>query len=455
MIEKVLQYIEKFELINSDDHILIAVSGGADSMALLHMLSPYPITVAHVNHMLRGSASDADEELVANYCSEHQIPFYSKKIPIQQIVEQEQGNVQAICRRERYAFFKKVYGQIGATKLATAHHADDQLESIMMALIHDATPTSMQGIQPIRTLDNMSVIRPLLALTKQEIYHYMLQHHMIYREDKSNEANYYLRNRVRHQLIPFMQQENPAIAENILYWTTLLREDQQYLDQQASELFPAIITQLEDECYKIDIVAFKNEPLALQRRIVLILLTYIYSPQNVAYRQTSLQALLTLCQHEEGSEILHLPNGWQAKRSYHAVHIMRGIKVQQQKTQILQVNEWLDCQHGIALYVTDKQSMPNDTVARYYFNSKQLQLPFTVRARQDGDRIQLKGMASPKRLSRLFIDEKIPIYDRDSIPLIIANGEVVAVCGVRMGGYFSTVPRAEDDMVLLVKAVSR
>ena len=166
-------YIQQMNLIAPGDHLLIACSGGVDSMALLHYLHKesvklhIKISCVHVDHMLRGAVSKEDLQFVERYCLEQGIPFYGKSIPIASIVQQEGGNVQAICRRERYQYFKEILQQIGASKLVTAHHADDQLESVLMALTTKRSTNGLAGIHAIRSFGRFTIIRPFLTVTKQ------------------------------------------------------------------------------------------------------------------------------------------------------------------------------------------------------------------------------------------------------------------------------------------------
>ena len=167
-------------MISCDDRVLVAVSGGMDSMALLHFLYKYRIQLqielcaVHVDHMLRGEQSAEDCRFVEAFCKERHITIFSKAIPIPSIIEEENGNVQAICRRERYRYFEETMEKQQFNKLVTAHHADDQLESILMALTKGAIVKGIQGIQAIRPLfENHFVVRPFLAVTKEEIGQYL------------------------------------------------------------------------------------------------------------------------------------------------------------------------------------------------------------------------------------------------------------------------------------------
>lgn len=448
----ILQEIQTQNLIGETDTLLLAVSGGVDSMVMLDVLKEVPcqrVIVAHVDHMLRGEQSMQDAQMVENYCQEHQLEFVKASINIPQILADNGGNTQDVCREQRYQFLRKIYQRYAATKLVTAHHADDQLENLLMALIQDATVSTMQGIRPMRQLLAMTLIRPLLPFTKAELYRYAKQYGVPYREDASNASDDYLRNRLRHHVTPLLQQENPKLAANIMRFTQHLSEDELYLQQQALTLFEQIVIKYDATSYRIDISDFKNKPVALQRRVVLLLLSYLYEQHPIANSQSLVVDMMKLMQTIEGNKHYDLPKGFIMQRSYNKVDIHKPFQKKHQKNKKLHLNEWFYGENGVRLCVTIPRDIA-DEVKRYYFNSQQLPLPFFIRQRMQGDRIMLKGMSNPKRLSRLFIDCKVPTYERDLIPILLSGDEVIAACGVRMSHHFSERRRSTDDMMLCI-----
>ena len=240
---KIKQYIEKEQLIQQDDHLLIAVSGGVDSMALLHYFVKtkaqwgVKVEAVHVDHMLRGAVSAKDRAFVQQYCDEQGVKLHATAIPIPDILAKENGNTQLICRRERYNYFTEILQKINATKLVTAHHADDQLESVLMALTKNATVNSMQGIRSQRIFNEKSLIRPFLTVTKSEIREYLQKQGQNYREDASNAKDDYLRNRFRHHIVPLLEAENPRIAKQVGNFTKHLQEDDALLMTLAHDVF--------------------------------------------------------------------------------------------------------------------------------------------------------------------------------------------------------------------------
>ncbi|MGE6517243.1 tRNA lysidine(34) synthetase TilS [Lysinibacillus sphaericus] len=462
---KVKQFIEEEQLLQQDDHLLVAVSGGVDSMALLHYFVKtkkqwgVKIEAVHVDHMLRGEASAEDRAFVQRYCNKYGIILHATAIPIPEIMALENGNSQLICRRERYRYFGEVMQNTVATKLVTAHHADDQLESVLMALTKNATMNSMQGIRPQRFFEGKSLIRPFLTVTKTEIREYLQKQGLDYREDASNNKDVYVRNRFRHHVVPLLKVENPRVAEQVSHFTQHLQEDEAFLMTLAHEVFSKIVNRNNGNMYSMKIEAFQLVPLALQRRLILILLNYLYKDSNTIQSYALMTSLSKLCDTTAGFAEVHLPEGFIAVRSYGKLTIHQKESFEDQtavEKQILSIaNSWITLSNGVRLCLVKLPELStellSDTAQLFYFNAGKLTLPLYVRARKEGDRMLLKGMDQPKRLSRLFIDEKIPLNERNSWPLLISQSdEVVAVIGVRMGVFFSTTAQPNDDTVLIV-----
>lgn len=466
--DKVRKYIQELKMINPGDRLLVAVSGGMDSMALLHYLFKYrtqlgiEVFAVHVDHMLRGEQSEGDRLFVEAFCKERGIKIFSRAIPIPAILDAEQGNSQAICRRERYQYFEEIMGAYDLRKLVTAHHADDQLESVLMALTKGAIMKGIQGIRCVRSLGSHGVvIRPLLAVTKEEIRLYLKEQGISYREDASNAKDAYLRNRLRHHVLPLLKAESEAVSTHAVHLTKNLQEDAAYLMEQAERLFPSIVLKLGEHMYSMEIDAFQKVPVALQKRIILILLNYIYNKSNTIQSYTVWTSILKLCDATDGSAEVHLPEGFKAVRSYNQLRVF---KEEAKRADLalgeVPLNQWIDVGRKFRLYIgKSSETVDNhrsDDIQVYYFSTQELSLPFVIRMRQEGDRIALKGMSKPKRLSRLFIDEKIPLMIRDSLPILATlDNEVIAVIGVRVSNYFSEVKRLNDDMVLMFSASTR
>ena len=456
--KKIEQYIMRHQLIKRNSHLLVACSGGVDSMALLHFLHKksgnfsIQLSCVHVDHMLRGEESFEDLQFVKSYCDERGIPFYGKSIAIPEIVEREGGNVQAICRKERYNYFEQIMQQIEADNLVTAHHADDQVETVLMSLTRNSSMTGLKGIDPIRTFSEFHIIRPFLAVTKIEIKEYLLSNKINWREDVSNAKNVYTRNRFRNKIIPLMQEENEQLSTNILQITEQIRNDDAFLMELAMGRFTDIVTKSDKNRYKLSVQALKEVPIALQRRLILILLNYIYGKHHTYQTYQLVQSILSLSYTQNGHSEVHLPERFIAKRSYDELVVEK----LQPKTVLSSIyltkNEWVMFgQYRIFVgdLLFDHSSYKSSTL--YYFNSEHFDAPFFVRPFKQGDRIHLHGMEQAKRISRIFIDEKIPVDERQLLPIIATEDEIIAIGSVRHSKKISKSKRPFDNCVIIIE----
>jgi tRNA(Ile)-lysidine synthetase-like protein len=457
---QVLDFIRQEQLIHTRDRLVIACSGGVDSMALLSFCMKLQknmeldLIVAHVDHMLRGEVSLQDRRFVESFCAERGLICESVSIDIPTLHKVQSGNLQALCRSERYTFLQQVMQKHNANKLVTAHHADDQLESLLMALVKSLSVASLQGISMRRPFGQGEVIRPFLMVTKDEIREYLQSTGNTFREDASNAKDDYTRNRIRHKIVPVMKQQNLVVSEHAVILAQQLAEDESYLQAQAYESFERVVKKIGDSLYEIGIEAFQNEPVALQRRLILILLNYIYNATNTFQSYTLSTAVLNLMQSMDGSSEVHLPNGFKARRYYDLVMIGR---LQQQTpiaAQELQLNEWRQF-IGVRMYIGESSCVTSPTHHAgdvYFFSRASVAFPLRVRARQPGDKLHILGMDRTKKLSRIFIDEKVPLHLRDEWPILVDNNdEILATLGIRVSNIFSKSKRPEDDLMLIVE----
>lgn len=459
--QKVLQFIDSEHLVNEGSRLLIACSGGVDSMALLTFFDKYKrilgieLFVAHVDHMLRGEQSAGDRMFVEQFCESRNIPCFSTAIPIPDLLVEHGGNSQAVCRKERYAFFTAIMQEQAIDTLVTAHHADDQLESILMGLAKAGTVTGMQGIHVKRYFTNGIIIRPFLMVTKEEIRGYLQKSGVNFREDPSNAKDDYTRNRLRHHVVPLLKAENEFISQHATQFSMQLMQDDAYLRELAQEAYDRLVKKKSENCYEVEITAFLKEPLALQRRLILILLNYLYNDTNTFQSHTLCTSILKMFQTQNGSSMINLPKRFVVSRQYGRVFFQK----EQEKTPIaseeLTFNEWNEGR-DVRIYIgeTSRMTAPLSAGAQiYYVGADTLAFPIRIRTREVGDRIQLAGMSEPKRLSRLFIDEKVPLTKRDDWSLLVdAHNEVLAVIGLRVSSKFSRTRRAGDDYVFVVES---
>ncbi|WP_088008446.1 tRNA lysidine(34) synthetase TilS [Indiicoccus explosivorum] len=284
--QQVLDFIEKRQLIEKGDHVCVACSGGADSMVLLHVLKSHKtrlgirLSAVHVDHMLRGEESAEDRRFTEVICREWGIPLFSTAISVKQLLAEDGGNSQDVYRRARYQYFEEVMTAATADKLATAHHADDQLETLLMNGLRGSLHTGTFGIPITRPFAGGQLIRPLLGVSRESIENYAGSSGIRFRQDSSNFSEKYTRNRIRSKLIPALKEEEPEAAVRAARTAAELQEDQAFLNGEAEKKLKQLL-RMDGDSYLISARAFRTVPSALQKRMLPLLLKYLYPKEFV------------------------------------------------------------------------------------------------------------------------------------------------------------------------------
>lgn len=458
-ILKVKKYIDKHQLIQSGDRLLLACSGGADSVATvltfhsLKGLYDVQLGIVHTDHQLRGEESVEDMHFVEQLADRLDIPFYGTTLEVPSRVEAEGGNVQVICREERYAYFDIVMKQEHFDKLVLGHHADDQIETIVMTLVRGTLSSSLTGIPITRPFSEGSIIRPFLCVTKEEILDFVQFQEQSFRHDPSNDKHTYTRNRMRHTVVPLLRQENVHVADNIRTFVEKQQQDDTFLQMLAKEKFDQVVTFKSKSSFFMDTKEFSEIPVALQRRVILILLRYMYDSSNTLLNNRLIESILVACNEQDGNTVIHLPKDFFLIRHYSQVQFsstpLQSLPIQ---SQIIDEDCWMEVGAGFSIYLTRNlnEQIPSDE--KWFIQLENDSLPLSIRRKMEGDRIHLKGMSTPKKVSRLFIDEKISTEERRVWPILVsAKNGIMAVIGLRYGQLFEK-ERNTQNFVLYVKS---
>lgn len=398
MLNKVDQLVGRYEMLSPGDTVFCAVSGGADSMALLWALYllkdklNIDLQAAHFNHQLRGAESDRDAKFCRDFCAFHDIPYTEGTAAV---VTGPKG-LEAAARDARYGFLQSLPG-----KVATAHTADDNAETVLMHLVRGTGLQGLGGIAPVR--DN--VIRPMLTVTRQEVLDFLQEQHISWVEDSSNSTDAFLRNRLRHKVMPVLKEENPRLSENLSAMAMELRQDAQALTVEGP--LP-------------DVQTLRQMPVALRHRYLRSFLKEcgVKEPER---HHTALAEDLVFS--DKPSAQAQFPGGVVLCRNYDRLEAVENVRipdpVQIQCPGVTELPQW---DLRITCTPTDGVQAEKDQFSVAPCGT------LWVRGRQEGDSIRLSG--GTKTLKKLFIEKKIPRNQRSRIPVLADDAGVVGVVGI-------------------------
>jgi len=439
MRKTVLQTIKSHNLISGRDHIVVGLSGGADSVALLHVLISLQaelgiaqLFAVHINHGLRACAAASDEKFVQNLCSRLRIPLKMYYADVRGFAEKESLSIEEAGRKLRYLYFNEACGAFGApsAKIATGHHQNDNAETVIMNLARGAGLRGLCGIP----LSNGRIIRPLHDVSRGEIEKYIADNALEYITDASNLSHEYTRNRIRHTVLPAIEAAiNPNAVQTIAKNATWLRADEDYLESVAMQAFTDCAQDiLQSQSVSLHAKNLAALPLSLSRRVIRMAIAHV--KVGLSDITTShIQAILDLLPIKSGKEI-HLP-GLVACKAYAYITIALPARPVKFGTYLLPLPITTDIPElGMTISVShtapDKFQPPNPkkpilhcTKAFEYGIVTEMLI---LRARRPGDKIILKG-AKPftKKLQDYFTDAKIPRHKRDTVPILACDNDVL------------------------------
>lgn len=400
MLSIVKEFISKNKIIEADNYIVCATSGGADSVVLLTMLYKlgYKVVLAHVNHHKR-IESEAEQKAMESLANSLNIPF-----ELLSYYDDHLDNFQDKAHNARYTFFKSVADKYKTKYIATAHHLDDQLETILMKIIAGSNLYGYGGISIKQNIDSYILIRPLLCLDKSQIYSYANINNLTYFEDNSNQSDDYFRNRLRHHIIPELKKEAPTILKKAQEYSTQVKEAFSFIRNQSIKYLDLLNN-------TIEVKTFTPLDIALQKDIICLLL----ERNNINKNNDIINSCLDLIHNNTNKEI-SLKNNSIFSISYGIAKITR-------KKMIAGFNEILNLDTEAFIlgkyhfYFSKKIPQNNANYIKLCYNG--LKLPLLIRNRTDGDFINMSY--GKKKVSRVLIDAKIDKISRDNTPLIFDN----------------------------------
>ena len=464
---KVLRFVRQEGLLEAGERPLVAVSGGVDSIAALHVIYdlcpllkiPMPVVV-HVNHKLRGAESDRDQEFVKKIADDLGLDFVTRSFNIREFAKDEKRSTQETARKYRLKFLEETAEKYGCSKIVTGHNADDLAETVMMWITRGSGLKGASGILPRRG----KFIRPLLCCSRREIVTFSEKRGLIHVEDSSNAKLDYIRNIIRKEVLPLIEAKCYSSArKNLVRFATLAKNDLDYLEQMAEKKTIELAGPLEeskDASVDVDLLTALHP--SIRSRVIRNLIKHVTgSLDNVSHMHV--EKIMELCSQKEGGRRrLSIPGGYEAIKTYYRLLIRPVLKIDH--TAVKKDGEYILNYPGTTIIDElglrlDVSVLPGGTaVQRYHFddpyitfiNADKVNLPLKMRLPKQGDSFIPFGSSGSKKLSDFFIDSKIPSDERWSIPLLTDEKEIVWVVGRRISELYRINFTSKN--VLMIKA---
>ncbi len=436
MLHKLREFIHSNSLMTKQHKLLLAVSGGVDSMVLLHLLlkEGYNVSVAHCNFQLRAKESDADEQFVKKICIEKKVPFFSKKFLTAKQAAADKTGIQETARKLRYEWFAELMEQQNFDRLVTAHQATDQLETILLNL---SRGTGLNGLEGIK-VQSGKLVRPLLFATRKEIETYALKNNIRYREDSSNALDKYARNRIRLHVLPELLHINPQAVEHIRHTSEVV--------QQANEFINAEISKWVKKHSKVTLqgISIEIAPI-IKHKAPGFLLFHVLN--RYGFNKEQVMQILAAIQNQSGK--IFRTASFQLLKDRKTLFIQSLEKpLKEPSVFLIEKTKGSISTDGFEMKWKVKKVPSNLIVpnGKVFVDITTLRFPLTLRLWKKGDRFQPLGMKGKKKLSDFFVDQKLSRAQKENCLVLESGNEIVWVVNQRLADPFK-VTRATQSVI--------
>ena len=468
-MNKVLKTVEKtitiYGMLKPKDSVVIGVSGGPDSVALLHILfliAPrlsLKLGVAHLNHSLRHNDSDKDEQFVEVLAKKYDLPCYTHKKDVRNFQIENKLSLEQAARGVRYAFLNDIANAMQYNKIAVGHHSDDNAELILMNLFRGSGTQGLSGIPPVR---DQKIIRPLIELSRTEIIDFLSQNKLEYVSDVSNTDTKYLRNRVRHELIPLLKTTyNPKISETLNRLSSIIRSEEEWIDDVVRPFYEKSVLDVRENCIVLSVSKLNRYHPALKRRIIRMTIENIKGDLR-RIRFVNINSVIGLLEKKSVYGKLDLPDRIRIQKDQDTLFMVKGKHMLREvgkkyshsnpftfEYQIEKLESVFIREIGAHIKFTE---IPMKKVPDYrytgqhtsFFDKDTLSFPMVIRNFQPGDAFKPLGAGGRQKLKKFFIDKKVPRNERIKCPILLSRGKIIWVVGHRIDDSVKVMPSTRN-----------
>lgn len=441
--EKILSTIKKHAMLADGDRVLVGLSGGPDSVCLLHALAGLKpacgieLFAAYIDHGLRPAEIPGEIDFCARLCRSLNIPLSVEAIDVGSAVKERGLNKQEAARELRYDALAKVASGLNAGKIALGHNADDQAETVVMRLIRGAGPSGMGGIPPVRKLPGGTcVIRPLIEIERAEIEEFLRGSGALFLTDSSNLNDHYLRNRIRHTIMPALRSINGNAAQSIARASDIFRDDERYFEVMTTKTLMRMISRKTDSSIDLFLAPMETMDSAILRRVLRRAVDETKGLRGIGF--THIEDIVQLVKSGKSGSRLHIPKGIRVIKGYSTLIITAdpparlgacildapGELVLKESSLVLRCS-FVDLEKG-----ADERDY-GDGRRSVLIDADKIRFPLQIRPRIPGDYFYPLGFGKRKKLQDFLVDAKVPRDERDAVPLLLNGDEIVWVVGHR------------------------
>jgi tRNA(Ile)-lysidine synthase len=459
--QKVKKIIGKYFMLSGRERVLIALSGGPDSVCLLHILKKLQeefrldLQSLYVDHGLRPGEAVCEIEFCKDLCAKFNLPFLTKKIDVKFYAREKKLNIQEAARELRYRAFEETGRELNAEKIALGHTSDDQAETLLMRLLRGTGPAGLSGIPPVRG----KFIRPLIEVQRREIEQYLGEEKIDFIVDSSNLKRDYLRNDIRLSLMPRIKEINPNIVDTLSRTASIFREEERYFEILVTKALMKLMSRKTNSRIELFL-----SPLAAMEKMILRRTLRRAIDETAGLRGINfihIEDIIELVKKGKPGDRLYLPHGIRAIKSYSTLILTSEPPVRLGVYSLEVPGEIVLKEAGMLIRATIQESheLEEDLVpapesrlsTAAIFDADRLIFPLEVRPRKEGDFFYPLGFGKKKKLQDFFVDEKVPRDERDAIPLIVSAEDIVWVVGYRGDDRFKVTDKTEKILKLEVK----
>lgn len=457
ILKKTVNTIKKYSMLSKRDRVLIGLSGGPDSVCLTAILGELKdnfnlfLQAVYVNHGLRPEESKKEEDFCREFCERRGIPFYSESVDVKGYAKKRKSGIQEAARELRYQVFKKVSMDIKATKLALAHNADDQAETVLMRLLRGGGRRGLAGIPPVRG----NIIRPLIEIERREIEEFLSRNDspVPFITDSSNLKTDYLRNWLRLKIMPELEKQNPALISCIGRSAEILRDEDSYLEIIVTKTMMRLISRKSEYSIELFLIPLENLERPILRRLLRRAINEIGIARGIDF--IHIEDVIQLIKESRSGDMLNLPKGIKAIKRYSTLLLTRET-TSGLTTRILEVPGEVSLEETdivIKAEISEEIEDAFDGKNTAVFDYDSLNLPLQIRMRREGDYFFPSGFGKRKKLQDFFVDEKIPKDQRDTLPIVVSKEDIIWVAGYRMDERFKAKEGTKRVLIMRVVKV--